>query len=265
MEYRFQQLQARQSLSFRDNNQPPVRQAYVNPMKRLVVVSLVCLICFSIRTIILPLTYYISNGKFEWPTILIYVICSEILPLFLMLQVFDPLSGPSANEEQGQNITMYGYSNMSQISVVPNNLNPGEHSVSKEYFQSSGSQRRSSVQYEEEDFDPATLTESSSFTTINPLTSPMNTPKKKLKKTTPSSHRFSTPGKQQQQKPLHSSPLSKLAKPDILTIGSLNQGPDIVIDDSIDTNSTSYQNLSVPLLRDHPSTFTNDVLHVIEK
>jgi len=145
------------------------------------------LVCFSIRTIILPLTYYISDGKFQWPTILIYILCSELLPLFLMLQVFDPLSNPAMHDDPEPNNKMFGLSQMSQRgSFVQNNLNPGNHIVSKnmEYYPTTGSQGgKRSARYEEEDFDYTTLPEyssSASYTTINPLSSPMNTPKKIL-------------------------------------------------------------------------------------
>jgi len=249
------------------------------------------LVCFSIRTIILPLTYYISDGKFQWPTILIYILCSELLPLFLMLQVFDPLSNPAMHEDPEPNNKMFGLSQMSQRgSFVQNNLNPGDHIVSKnmEYYPTTGSQGgKRSARYEEEDFDYTTLPEyssSASYTTINPLNSPMNTPKKNTPKPS-SSHRFSTtstPKKEeeqqqrQQKQSLHS---SKLVKSRVLNIGSVshgpditiddpessvNRGPDIIIDDTIDPSSSSYQPLNVPLLRDN-STFTNDVLHVLEQ
>ena len=63
-----------------------------HPMLKLATVSTLCFLCFLVRVILLPLLSHYAQGKFpSFPLLLLYLCLSEVLPLLLVLYLFDPV------------------------------------------------------------------------------------------------------------------------------------------------------------------------------
>jgi hypothetical protein len=71
-----------------------------NPMRPLVYVAAICLICFCVRSVLLPILMRSFSGKFSVVKLTVYVYFSEIFPLALMLYIFDPSLSPESSRNQ---------------------------------------------------------------------------------------------------------------------------------------------------------------------
>jgi hypothetical protein len=71
-----------------------------NPMTKLARVSSACMLCFLVRTFILPILIEVYEGQFNWALLLVYLTVSEIIPLLLMLLIFDPAKRNTSEKYQ---------------------------------------------------------------------------------------------------------------------------------------------------------------------
>ena len=62
-----------------------------HPMQKLAVISTLCMLCFVVRVVLLPLLSHYTSGQFSFPLLLLYLCLSEVLPLVLVLYLFDPV------------------------------------------------------------------------------------------------------------------------------------------------------------------------------
>ena len=62
-----------------------------HPMLKLSVVSTLCMLCFLVRVILVPLLSHYAEGQISFPLLLLYHSLSEALPLLLVLYLFDPV------------------------------------------------------------------------------------------------------------------------------------------------------------------------------
>lgn len=62
-----------------------------NPLRKLLIVSLLILTCFVARSVLLPALFYTKN-TYSSLVLLLYLTLSEVLPLILTLSIFDPAS-----------------------------------------------------------------------------------------------------------------------------------------------------------------------------
>ena len=62
-----------------------------NPMLKLAVVSTLTMLCFLVRVVLLPLLSHYQRGQFSFSLLLLYVTLSEVVPLLLVLYLFDPV------------------------------------------------------------------------------------------------------------------------------------------------------------------------------
>jgi hypothetical protein len=89
------QMQTSSDYSNSVNYIPPV-----NPMRKLAIIAGICTLCLTLRTILL-LVIVVLGSVFDWSLTLLYFSLSEIIPLLLMLKVFDTPSPvvPLTNEQ----------------------------------------------------------------------------------------------------------------------------------------------------------------------
>ena len=62
-----------------------------HPMLKLAIISTLCMLCFLVRVVLLPLLSHYTSGQFSFPLLLLYLCLSEVLPLLLVLYLFDPV------------------------------------------------------------------------------------------------------------------------------------------------------------------------------
>ena len=67
-----------------------IRRSY-HPMLKLAIISTLCMLCFVVRVVLLPLLSHYTEGEFSFPLLLLYLCLSEVLPLLLVLYLFDPM------------------------------------------------------------------------------------------------------------------------------------------------------------------------------
>lgn len=80
-----------------------------HPMQRLAVISTLCMLCFVVRVVLLPLLSHYTSGEFSFPLLLLYLCLSEVLPLVLVLYLFDPVrEGKNVMRSEGRGGGMGG-------------------------------------------------------------------------------------------------------------------------------------------------------------
>ena len=70
---------------------PPTPSLPHHPLLKLAVVSSLCFLCFLVRVILLPVLSHYQDGELSFPLLLLYLCLSEVLPLLLVLYLFDPV------------------------------------------------------------------------------------------------------------------------------------------------------------------------------
>lgn len=75
-----------------------------NPMIKMVFVSTLCLVCFIVRAVILIITTLNNNGQFTWYVSLLYYFVSEIIPISLMLMIFESTGGIAIVKEDDSSL-----------------------------------------------------------------------------------------------------------------------------------------------------------------
>jgi cytoskeletal protein RodZ len=75
----------------------------VNPMRKLALIAGICTLCLFCRTLLL-IVIAITGSVFDWYVSLLYFSLSEVIPLMLMLKVFDTPTGLQANNNGDETI-----------------------------------------------------------------------------------------------------------------------------------------------------------------
>lgn len=89
-----------------------------NPMRKIVYVACVCGLCFVLRTVSLPLIGHFMGDSYDWVKFVLYLSIAEIIPVCLMLFVFD--SSGQEQTDQGHQAGRGAYHQQQQHNQHPN-------------------------------------------------------------------------------------------------------------------------------------------------
>ena len=63
-----------------------------NPIRNVLIVSSLCLVCFSVRAVVLPIVLTLNGGDFSIVTLTPYLLISEVCPIVIVFAIFDTTS-----------------------------------------------------------------------------------------------------------------------------------------------------------------------------